>query len=112
MATADVRMKGFSSRASVADVEALIKARVAPLGPERVSFRAALSRVLAEDLVAPGNIPPHPRSAMDGYAVRAADLPGRLEIIGELTAAQTFSGTLSKGQALRVMITNPLAINS
>lgn len=101
--TTDVRMKGFSSRSSVADVEALIASRVASLGPERVSFRAALSRVLAEEIIAPKNVPPHPRSAMDGYAVRAADLPGRLLILGEITAAQTYAGKLEKNDAVRIM---------
>jgi molybdopterin molybdotransferase len=103
-------MKGFGARASVADAETLIATRVKALGTERVSFRAALSRVLAENVVSDRNIPPHPRSAMDGYAVRAADLsatglPARLKVIAELTAAATLPTgmTVEAGQAVRIM---------
>jgi molybdopterin molybdotransferase len=43
-------------------------------GHERLFVRQALDRVLAEDVIAPCNVPAHDNSAMDGYAVRAADL--------------------------------------
>ena len=99
----DVRMKGFTKRTSVTDAWALIEARVGPLGSERVPFRSALGRILAEDVTADRNVPPHPRSAMDGYAVRSADLPGTLEVLGELMAAEVFEGTLGRGQAMRIM---------
>jgi molybdopterin molybdotransferase len=102
-ANADVRMKGFGKRASVAAVQALIAERVRPLGMERLPFRAALGRVLAEDIVSDRNIPPHPRSAMDGYAVRSSDLPGKLRIAGELLAADAWKGTLKTGEAIRIM---------
>lgn len=103
MSTPDVRMRGFGKRAALADVEAMIASRVSPLGTERVSFRAALGRVLAEDITSDRDLPPHPRSAMDGYAVRAADVPGTLEVVGELTAAETSPGPLPPGKAVRIM---------
>jgi molybdopterin molybdotransferase len=100
---ADVRMKGFGARTSVADAQAAIASRVTALDTERIPFRVALHRVLAEDLIAPKNVPPHPRSAMDGYAVRSTDVPGTLSVSGEITAAQTFQGHVAQGQAVRIM---------
>src|SRR2546430_2230336 len=99
----DVRMQGFSERASVSEVWALIEARIQPLGLERLRFSLALGRILGEDVAAPLDIPPRPRSAMDGYAVRAVDLPGRLDVVGEVMAADAFAGTVEKGQAVRIM---------
>jgi molybdopterin molybdotransferase len=100
----DVRMKGFSKRASVAEALSLIEARVRPLPPERVPFARAGGRVLREAVQAPSDVPPHPRSAMDGYAVRAADVPGSLEVVGELKAAEQHRGPpLAPGEALRIM---------
>lgn len=99
----DVRMKGFARRSSVADVEALIAARITALGGERVPFSRALGRILAETLVADRDVPPHPKSAMDGYAVRAADLPGRLRVVAELMAADETTAALGPGEAVRTM---------
>ena len=58
---------------SVEEAQARALAPVKPLGAERVGLAAAFGRVLAEDVRAPGDVPPHDNSAMDGYAVRAAD---------------------------------------
>jgi molybdopterin molybdotransferase len=70
-------MKGFPDRATVEQVLDLIARRVDRCGPERLPFSLARGRVLAEQIRAPVDVPPHPKSAMDGYAVRAADIPGR-----------------------------------
>ncbi len=99
----DVRMKGFARRARVSEAQALIEQRVQPLSIERVPYTSALHRALAEEVVADRNVPPHPKSAMDGYAVRAADLPGRLRVIGEITAAEQLEGTVGEGEAVRIM---------
>jgi len=101
--TSDVRMKGFAKRSSVADAEALIAARITALGSERVPFVRAHGRILAEDIVSDRDIPPHAKSAMDGYAVRAADCPGRLTVVAELMAADVSSAVLGPGQAARIM---------
>ena len=106
--TTDVRMRGFKSRASVHEAQALIHDRVTTLGVERVSFRAALHRILAEDVVSDRNVPVHDRAAMDGYAVRAEDvseahLPKSLEVIAEIKAAEQFSGELGPQEAFRIM---------
>ncbi len=73
---------------------------------ERVHVRAALDRVLAEDVVSPVAVPGHDNSAMDGWAVRYADLAAdgetTLPRIGESFAGKPFAGTLAPGTAVRI----------
>ena len=70
---------------------------------ERVNVRAALGRVLAEDVISPLDVPAHDNSAMDGYAVRHADLKSdgdvTLKVAGSSFAGAPFKGTLAAGQA-------------
>jgi molybdopterin molybdotransferase len=75
-----------------------------PTAPEMVALPAALGRVLAEDVSARVAHPPLDVSAMDGYAVRAADVtaPARLAVIGESAAGRPFAGSLAPGQAVRI----------
>jgi len=74
---------------------------------ERLSIRAALGRVLAEDVVSPLNVPAHDNSAMDGYAVRFADLKPDGEValrsMGSSFAGAPFKGTVAAGQCVRIM---------
>ena len=74
---------------------------------ERLNIRAALGRVLAEDVISPVNVPQHDNSAMDGYAVRFADLrpdaDSTLTVIGTAYAGKPFTGTIRPGQAVRTM---------
>jgi molybdopterin molybdotransferase len=86
---------------------ALIRRFLVPIeATERVHVRQALDRVLASDVVSPIDVPGHDNSAMDGWAVRFADLAldaeTRLERIGEAFAGAPFGGTLSGGQAVRI----------
>ena len=83
---------------------ALLLADVSPLGPEQVALAEAHERVLAEDLVARFDQPALPVSAMDGYAVTAADAVAgaRLSVIGEAYAGTPFAGALATGQAVRI----------
>ena len=76
--------------------------------PETVSIDDSLGRVLAHDIAADRDYPPLPRSARDGFAVRAADLPGRLQVIGEVPAGEHFAGTVGPGQAVEIMTGAPL----
>jgi molybdopterin molybdotransferase len=87
-----------------------IVAGLTPLPPEWVHLGAAHGRVLARDLVASRDQPPHAISAMDGYAVRAADLPaaGTLRCVGEVPAGQVAPRPLAAGEAYRVMTGAPL----
>ncbi|MGB7721306.1 MAG: hypothetical protein WBL65_15480, partial [Bryobacteraceae bacterium] len=61
---------------------------------EETALEAAAGRVLAEDIAADRDVPAAARSVRDGYAVRAADLPGELEVIGEVRAGQRFTGVV------------------
>lgn len=98
---------------SAAEARRSILARLSPItGWERVAVRAALGRVLAESVVAPCNVPAHDNAAMDGYAVRAADLSAEgdtcLEVVGTAFAGQAFAGSVGPGQAVRIMTGAPI----
>jgi molybdopterin molybdotransferase len=84
---------------------ARITAAFRALPSEWVQLGAAHGRVLASDLVADRDQPPKGVSAMDGYAVRAADLAGggaRLRLIGAAPAGGSFEGELGTGEAVRI----------
>lgn len=77
----------------------------APLPPEPAPLAEATGRVLAADVAALRTQPPGDVSAMDGYAVRAADVsetPTQLTVIGEVAAGHPFSGAIGIGQAARI----------
>src|SRR5439155_10832125 len=73
-----------------------------PLSVELVAIAEAGGRVLAEDVHARADLPPFASSAMDGFAVRAADLPGTLRIAGESAAGRPFEAQLEPGSAVAV----------
>ncbi len=83
---------------------------LSPIGRiEKVTTKEALDRVLAENIFTPDDLPPFPRSAMDGYAVRAEDthgasesLPAYLKVIGEVTMGSIAEMALSPGEAALV----------
>ena len=68
----------------------------------------AIGRIIAEKVPADRDYPPFPRSARDGFAVRAADLPGELRIIGEVRAGQAFEGAIQQGETVEIMTGAPL----
>ena len=74
---------------------------------ERLNVRAALGRVLAEDIVSPLNVPAHDNSAMDGYAVRHADLKDdgevTLRVTGSSFAGAPYKGAVKAGECVRIM---------
>lgn len=91
-------------------LERLLDGAVALPG-ERVALLDAADRVLAEPVVALRTQPPFNASAMDGYAVRAADiasLPARLSVIGIAPAGRGFAGTVQQRQAVRIFTGAPL----
>ena len=82
-----------------------------PLPAERVPLAQARGRTLAQDVAALRTQPPFPASAMDGYAVRAADIagiPARLRIIGESAAGRRFTGSVAPGEAVRIFTGAPV----
>jgi molybdopterin molybdotransferase len=82
-----------------------VLAEAKPLPAETVSLNDALGRVLTEDIKALRTQPPAAVSAMDGYAVRAADIgsaPIKIKLIGEVAAGHPFEGEVCAGQAARI----------
>ena len=75
---------------------------------EPVRLIEAAGRVLAEAVTADRDYPPFPRSARDGFAVHAADLPGELRVAGEVRAGDVFRGSLATGEAIEIMTGAPL----
>jgi molybdopterin molybdotransferase len=89
----------------VADALSAILAGAEPLPEEMVALDAAHRRVLARDVAALRTQPPQAMSAMDGYAVRAADashVAARLAVIGEVAAGRPFDKTVGPGEAVRI----------
>ena len=89
----------------VADALAAILAGAEPLPEETIALDAAYHRVLSRDVAARRTQPPLAMSAMDGYAVRAADaadLSARLKVIGEVAAGRPFERKVGKGEAVRI----------
>jgi len=82
---------------------------VRPTDRESVPLHAALRRTLADSLLATRSQPPFRSSAMDGYAVRSADLPlERLRVAGEAAAGRAYPGSLEPGQAVRIFTGAPV----
>lgn len=89
----------------VADALARILQDAKPLAGELAPLPEAAGRVLAEDVAARNTQPPADVSAMDGYAVRAADVavtPATLKLIGEVAAGHPFRGAVGAGEAARI----------
>jgi molybdopterin molybdotransferase len=85
-----------------------VRAARPTVGIEEAELDAAAGRVLAEDIAADRDSPAIARSVRDGYAVRAADLPGELDVIGEVRAGDRFEGEIGRGQAVSIMTGAPI----
>lgn len=103
------------SMISVEEALERILSYVHVLEPETKPIEQALGQVLAEDVRSPLSIPPLPNTAMDGYAVKAADTTGasdsnpiELKVIGELAAGYIFEGEVGQGEAVRIMTGAPI----
>lgn len=75
---------------------------------ESVSLDDVMGRVLAEPVTADRDTPALSRSVRDGFAVRATDVPGALEVIGEVRAGEEFGGEIGPGEAVEIMTGAPL----
>jgi molybdopterin molybdotransferase len=80
----------------------LILERVEALGAERVALAAAAGRVAAADVSAAVDLPPFDSSAMDGYALRAENAPGRLPIVARIAAGRPADRALGPGEAMAI----------
>ena len=88
----------------------LVIENVTPLGVERTPILDALGRVLAEEIQSSRDVPGFDNSAMDGYAVRAADVahasassPARLRVLGTVAAGAMPAARVEAGAAMRTM---------
>ncbi|MBX6322082.1 MAG: molybdopterin molybdotransferase MoeA, partial [Rhodospirillaceae bacterium] len=100
---------------SVEEAQARVRAAFRPLGTEQVGLSEAVGRVLAEDVVARRTQPPVAVSAMDGYAVRAADVakvPARLKVVGRVPAGAAWPHPLKPGEAVRIFTGAPLPVGA
>lgn len=82
-----------------------------PVGTETVALASASGRTLAQDLAARRTQPPFPASAMDGYAVRAADVaavPAELRVAGRSVAGRGYAGEVGAGEAVRIFTGAPV----
>jgi len=96
------------SSLSVPEALRRIDIEVQPLsGYQRLALRDALGRILAEDIESPVDVPAHTNSAMDGYALRGADLPETgvrdFRLVGAALAGSPYGGALSEGECIRIM---------
>jgi molybdopterin molybdotransferase len=111
----DVRMRGFRDRTEVAEVTALLTARLHRLNSELVDLHEAAGRVLAADVIANVAVPPFDRAAMDGYALRGEETfgagpysPLEFEVVGQALPGRPYGDELLAGQAVRIMTGAPL----
>jgi molybdopterin molybdotransferase len=100
---------------SVQEAQQRILSSFKPVNAEAVPLAQCAGRILAEDIHAPGDLPPFTNSSMDGYAVRAEDVrsaapgsPVALTVIADIPAGTTVPAALQPGQAARIMTGAPL----
>lgn len=100
--------EGQSRTLPVATARTAIERFITPIDcVERVALRASLDRILARDIISPIDVPAHDNSAMDGWAIRSADLltdaQTRFQTVGTALAGKAYDGLVGAGQAVRVM---------
>lgn len=93
---------------SVDEAKARVLALAGPVQGEEIAVQDALGRALARPVVARLTQPPFDASAMDGYALRDADLPGPLQVIGTAAAGGPYDGPTPPGSAVRIFTGAPV----
>ena len=84
------------------EAQRLVLERVQALPAERVPIETAAGRVLAEPASAVVDLPPFASSAMDGFALRAADTPGTLPVVARIAAGRPAQRELRAGEAMAI----------
>ncbi len=105
------KLNGIMDMLSVNEALQRILSYVDALSPEKVPIADAAGRILAQDVLAPLDLPPFANSAMDGYAVRADDVqqvPTVLQVVEDIPAGHAPQVTVQSGQAARIMTGAPL----
>jgi molybdopterin molybdotransferase len=95
-------MSGVEELLTLDAAQALVLERARPLDVERVALSKAAGRFLAEAATALVDLPPFPSSAMDGFAVRSADTPGRLPVVERIAAGSPAARPLNAGEAMGI----------
>jgi molybdenum cofactor synthesis domain-containing protein len=93
------------------DARSFVLSGCRPAAPAEVPLREALGLVLSRDVFAPEDIPPFPNTAVDGFAVRAADVaavPRTLRVVGTLPAGAAPDRAVGEGEAIRIMTGAPM----
>lgn len=93
---------------SVAEARTIVLENASACATETLSLHTALGRTLREAIVSHRDQPPFRASAMDGYALRAADTPGVLKLIGEAGAGRALGRALMPGECARIFTGAPL----
>jgi molybdopterin molybdotransferase len=91
-----------SALLNLEQAQALVLARIVQVPSETVALADAAGRVSATAATAAVDLPPFASSAMDGYAVRAADVPGRLVVVGDIAAGRPAAAPLAAGEAIAI----------
>ena len=111
----DVRMRGFAQRHTVDAALVWLDAALRPLTAETIPLRNAVGRVLADSVVSGVDVPGFDRATMDGYALVADSTEGAtaytrlpLTVIGDSMPGSPFNGSVSTGEAVRVMTGAPM----
>ena len=106
----DIRMRGFLKRTPVKDFLKLLKNHSNVLPSEEISTLNASGRVLAQEIIAPQNVPNFDRSAMDGYALDGESTfgassynPLSFKVVGQVIPGETFKGIINQGETLKIM---------
>lgn len=106
----DVRMRGFEKKTDLPSALETLRSLVEPLGEESVPLEAALGRTLARDVVSHVDVPSFDKSAVDGYAVRAAETfgasptdPASFRLMGEVLPGVGEEVEVGPGEAVRIM---------
>ena len=115
MQKSDVRMRGFLKRTPINTLFSLIKNHSHLLPAEDIPTVEASSRILAEDIISPANVPDFDRSAMDGYALNAEATfgatsynPLMFKVVGQVTPGESYKGVLNPGEAISIMTGAPV----
>jgi molybdopterin molybdotransferase len=110
MPDADVRMRGFMEKTDLDVALKLLRSLVEPLEAESVRLEQALGRTLAQDIFSSEQVPSFDKSAMDGYALRAAETfganptdPVSFTVIGEVLPGEVGDLRVGPGEAVRIM---------
>jgi molybdopterin molybdotransferase len=95
-------VRSVSGLLTLTEAQTLVLAHVRPVAAETVALREAFGRVTAEPVQSLVDLPPFPSSAMDGFAVRSGDAPGRFAVVDRSAAGSPAERVLGVGEAIEI----------